>query len=397
MSGTPPLAPTPSFDDASALQQSTRDAVSPHKPISDDTSPHQNLQDVSSQTRSVGQHAHSTANEEHNHQLKDVTQACQHICSDAVRQHITISHDTTPTHKQEDNSSLTPLIGTTAVASHDEPSTTVPQCCDSNPANEEQNQQLNSSVSHKLEDKASRTPSGCTIVSQGEPSTTVPPCCNSTSVNKEQNHQLSDSMTQSASAPPTVASQPPTQPLTGEFIALDSTADATLPTPPPPGPSHKIKRRRSSRRSKRKSLKEPEVAGSTNVLGGIYPLSQQSQMSSDQVQSEIQAIDSILKALNTGGYSMSSMDTLPQLTGGTNNTLQMAPTSVTKDVDGAKVHQAVKAASSGLLFTCICCITLHRWSSFADSSQLSVEHTCLECTMQNSYIFTSYVMSLGQA
>jgi hypothetical protein len=278
--------------------------------------------------------------------LKDVTQACQHICSDAVRQHITISHDTTPTHKQEDNSSLTPLIGTTAVASHDEPSTTVPQCCDSNPANEEQNQQLNSSVSHKLEDKASRTPSGCTIVSQGEPSTTVPPCCNSTSVNKEQNHQLSDSMTQSASAPPTVASQPPTQPLTGEFIALDSTADATLPTPPPPGPSHKIKRRRSSRRSKRKSLKEPEVAGSTNVLGGIYPLSQQSQMSSDQVQSEIQAIDSILKALNTGGYSMSSMDTLPQLTGGTNNTLQMAPTSVTKDVDGAKVHQAVKAASS---------------------------------------------------
>ena len=40
------------------------------------------------------------------------------------------------------------------------------------------------------------------------------------------------------------------------------------------------------------------------------------------MQSEIQAIDSILKALNTGGYSMSSMDTLPQLTGGTNNTVR---------------------------------------------------------------------------
>ena len=77
MSGTPPSAPIPSFDDASALQHSTRDTVSPHKPISDDTSPHQNLQDVSRSVGVASQHAHSTANEEHNHQLKDVTQACQ--------------------------------------------------------------------------------------------------------------------------------------------------------------------------------------------------------------------------------------------------------------------------------------------------------------------------------
>ena len=57
-----------------------------------------------------------------------------------------------------------------------------------------------------------------------------------------------------------------------------------------------------------------------NVFGGLnISSSQQPQMSSDQVQNEIQAIDSILKALNTGGYSMSSMDTLSQLTGGTND------------------------------------------------------------------------------
>ena len=57
-----------------------------------------------------------------------------------------------------------------------------------------------------------------------------------------------------------------------------------------------------------------------NVLGGLnISSSPQPQMSSDQVQNEIQAIDSILKALNTGGYSMSSMDTLSQLTCGTNS------------------------------------------------------------------------------
>lgn len=39
-------------------------------------------------------------------------------------------------------------------------------------------------------------------------------------------------------------------------------------------------------------------------------------MSSDQVQNEIQAIDSILKALNTGGYNMSSMGRLSELTEG---------------------------------------------------------------------------------
>ena len=60
------------------------------------------------------------------------------------------------------------------------------------------------------------------------------------------------------------------------------------------------------------------MAGSLNVLGGVN-LSQQPQMSSDQVQNEIQAIDSILKALNTGGYSMSSMNTMSQLPGGTND------------------------------------------------------------------------------
>ena len=64
-------------------------------------------------------------------------------------------------------------------------------------------------------------------------------------------------------------SQAPKQPLTGEFIALDSAPDATAP---PPGPSHKIKRRRSSRRSKRKSLREPEVMPVLNHYTYMYTM-----------------------------------------------------------------------------------------------------------------------------
>lgn len=68
-------------------------------------------------------------------------------------------------------------------------------------------------------------------------------------------------------------------------------------------------------RSKLTSCIFVQVIGSSNVSRGINPsLSGQSQMSSDQVQNEIQAIDSILKALSTDGYSMSSMGKLSELT-----------------------------------------------------------------------------------
>lgn len=51
------------------------------------------------------------------------------------------------------------------------------------------------------------------------------------------------------------------------------------------------------------------------MSGGINPsLLGRSQMGSDQVQNEIHAIDSILKALSTDGYSMASMGKLSELT-----------------------------------------------------------------------------------
>ena len=98
MSGSPPTAPTPTFDDASAQQQSTSDAVlRSHVPISHDTIPHQNPEDDTLQTRRVdvaSQSEPSTAvpsfrdrtfaSEDHTHQLKDVAQ----VCSLVVRVHV---------------------------------------------------------------------------------------------------------------------------------------------------------------------------------------------------------------------------------------------------------------------------------------------------------------------
>ena len=57
-----------------------------------------------------------------------------------------------------------------------------------------------------------------------------------------------------------------------------------------------------------------QIGGNPGVSGGVCSASLE--MSSDQVQNEIQAIDSILKALSTGGYSMSSMGRLSELTSG---------------------------------------------------------------------------------
>ena len=71
---------------------------------------------------------------------------------------------------------------------------------------------------------------------------------------------------------------------------------------------------------------------SQGVAGGVNPssLRGQSQMSSEQVQSEIQAIDSILQALSTGDYGLASMRGVAQLTGtGEATASQVTPPSLT--------------------------------------------------------------------
>ena len=159
------------------------------------------------------------------------------------------------------------------------------------------------------------------------------------------------------SAPTSVPSQPPPvstasasghpQPYTGDYISLSSPAtsaplppiSSSTPSPSTSQPTQKHKRRKSSRKSKKRSPAGMEVTFcsdpslytctcnsirtytyifvSQGVAGGVNPssLRGQSHMSSEQVQSEIQAIDSILQALSTGDYGLASMRGVAQLTG----------------------------------------------------------------------------------
>jgi hypothetical protein len=76
--------------------------------------------------------------------------------------------------------------------------------------------------------------------------------------------------------------------------------DASQPEAPT---LQRVKKRRSSRKARNKSLLQPEN------LRMPAEVSSESQKRSEQVNGEIEAIDSVLKALDTSGYSMSDMTT----------------------------------------------------------------------------------------
>lgn len=58
-------------------------------------------------------------------------------------------------------------------------------------------------------------------------------------------------------------------------------------------------------------------------MAGISSAQQSQTLNADHVQSEIAAIDSILKELSTGDYSVSNMGVLAQLTDGTNSSVSL--------------------------------------------------------------------------
>ena len=144
----------------------------------------------------------------------------------------------------------------------------------------------------------------------------------------------------SALASTAAQSLPPDQSSMSEPVPSSLSSVASSSSDPGMG-TRSFKRKRSSRRSKKKSSPRPAVPGS--VTGTSAPLFEEgpSHSSTDQVQSEIQAIDSILAALNTGDYSLSNMASLSSLTGGASNTSQTA-----QNVAGEVAHAKVKPVDS---------------------------------------------------
>jgi hypothetical protein len=150
------------------------------------------------------------------------------------------------------------------------------------------------------------------------------------------------------------------QPQTGDFIALDSTLkhsvtvkDASQPEAPT---LQRVKKRRSSRKARNKSLLQPEN------LRMPAEVSSESQKRSEQVNGEIEAIDSVLKALDTSGYSMSDMTTT--LSGCTGFPMSQKATT---EVSGNTVHTPIGPTDS------VCSIQSLRLDSSSSDSCSSTD------------------------